>query len=47
LRVVFLVGRDDASTRRSIEAVCAEAPGIEPVAILEDTAADSRGAIFL
>jgi len=38
LRVAFLVGDDNASTRRSIEAVCA-LPGIEPVAILRDTAA--------
>jgi peptidoglycan/xylan/chitin deacetylase (PgdA/CDA1 family) len=38
LRVAFLVSSDVASTRRSIEAVCA-VPGIEPVAILRETAA--------
>ena len=38
LRVAFLVGGDVASTRRSIEAVCA-LPDVEPVAILRDTAA--------
>lgn len=38
LRVAFLVGDDNASIRRSIEAVCA-VPDIEPVAILRDTAA--------
>ena len=37
LRVAFLVGSDDAATRRCIEAVCA-VPGIEPAAILFDTA---------
>src|SRR4051794_38267208 len=40
LRVAFLVGGDDASTRRSIEAVCAVAD-VTPVAILQDTAAVS------
>lgn len=37
LKVAFLVGGDTSSTRRSIEAVC-RLPGIQPVAILRDTA---------
>jgi peptidoglycan/xylan/chitin deacetylase (PgdA/CDA1 family) len=37
LRVVFLVGADNSPTRRSIEAVC-QLPGVEPAAILVDTA---------
>ena len=38
MRVAFLVVADNASTRLSIEALCA-VPDIEPVAILRDTAA--------
>src|SRR5580692_1357926 len=36
LRVVFLVGSDNRSTRQSIEAVC-RLPGVKPVGILLDT----------
>ena len=36
MRIAFLVGRDAASTRRSVEAVCS-LPGIKPVALLIDT----------
>jgi peptidoglycan/xylan/chitin deacetylase (PgdA/CDA1 family) len=37
LRIVFLVGSDDAATRLSIESVC-RLQGIDPVAVLVDTA---------
>jgi peptidoglycan/xylan/chitin deacetylase (PgdA/CDA1 family)/folate-dependent phosphoribosylglycinamide formyltransferase PurN len=40
LRVAFLVGSDNASTRLSIEAVC-RSPGVEPVGVLLDTEVDS------
>jgi peptidoglycan/xylan/chitin deacetylase (PgdA/CDA1 family) len=36
LKVTFLVGNDDASTRQSIEAVC-RLPDVEPVGVLLDT----------
>lgn len=38
LKVAFLVGRDDSSTRLSIEAVC-RLPGVEPAGVLLDTEA--------
>jgi hypothetical protein len=37
LKVAFLIGADNSPTRRSIEAVC-QLPGVEPAAILLDTA---------
>ena len=37
LRIVFLVGSDNDSTRRSIESVCL-LPDVRPVAVLLDTA---------
>ena len=36
LRVAFLVGSDNPSTRRSIEAVC-RSSGVEPAGVLLDT----------
>jgi peptidoglycan/xylan/chitin deacetylase (PgdA/CDA1 family)/folate-dependent phosphoribosylglycinamide formyltransferase PurN len=36
LKVTFLIGNDDPSTRQSIEAVC-RLPGVEPVGVLLDT----------
>ncbi|MGP8270794.1 MAG: formyltransferase family protein [Terracidiphilus sp.] len=36
LKVIFLVGNDNPSTRQSIEAVC-RLPGLEPVGVLVDT----------
>lgn len=40
LKVAFLLGRDDASTRRCVEAVC-KIPGVKPVGILLDIAVPS------
>ena len=40
LRVVFLIGADNRSTRMSIEAVC-QTPGVEAVSVLLDTDRDA------
>lgn len=41
LRVAFLIGGDDASTRRTIEAVC-QLAGIAPVGLLLDTGTEPK-----
>ena len=37
MKIAFLIGQDNYSTRLSIDAVC-RVPGVQPVAILLDTA---------
>lgn len=45
LKVAFLVGSDSPSTRAAIESVCRQ-PGIEPLAVLLDTAVPAASARF-